>query len=370
MRLPARASAAALLLALAAPPAVLAAPPKKDPKAEALALALSVEESLVKSIAAVQECSVTVFQSRRAASGELGRAGGGSGVLFRGRGKWYVLTNEHVIQGAELIEVVTFDGLVHTMTLHDHVPQYDIAILAFERAPKRAKEAKFGKSEKLSEGQWVVATGNPFFLGADGRPVATLGVISGLERTIGGDYGGQFHYANAIQHDAEVNPGNSGGPLWNLEGELVGINGMIAMRGGGSSLGASNTGASYAIPIHVVQVYLRSLLDTRVEAAAGYTGFTVESATDEKGAPIGARVKKVAPDCPCRKQGNAPREPGIAPGDLLVKIRHGGKDHEIRTETDYDNAIATVPAGEKVTLFYVRDKRKGSWTGELTAASR
>ena len=158
------------------------------------------------------------------------------------------MTNEHVIRGAEELQVITSDGVTYAAKMKDHVPQYDIALLDFpspKSKPKRERSAKIGKSATLIEGQWVIATGNPFFLAADGRCVATLGVVSGLGRSLKGD----FTYASAIQHDAEVNPGNSGGPLWNLAGELVGINGMIRSRGDGASASPCNTGASFSIPI-------------------------------------------------------------------------------------------------------------------------
>jgi serine protease Do len=358
---------AGLVAALAFPASALAKDPP-DPKSEALAFALAVEESLVRSIAAVQESSVTVFSLRKNDQGELVPVSGGSGVILVRRGKPYVLTNEHVIQGAEGIEIRTFDGQALAATLLDHVPRYDIALLEFPKAPKKAKGAKTGKSETLSEGQWVLATGNPFFLASDGRPVATLGVISGLDRILPGE----FNYPNAIQHDAEVNPGNSGGPLWNLDGELVGINGKIAMRGGGSSFGPSNTGASFSIPIHLVQVYLKTLLDERVEAAAGYAGLTLESAVDEKGTPIGAKVKRIASDCPCRKKGPDPREPGLVKDDVLVKLTivGSGKENDLRTASDFENVIATVAAGVKIKIVFLRGKKRLSWTGELTAAKR
>jgi S1-C subfamily serine protease len=330
-------------------------PAATDPKAEALAVALAVEESLVKSIAAVRENSVAVMQLRKDKSDTLRMAGQGSGVVLM-RGKPYVLTNEHVIKGADAIEVRTIDGTTYTMKQKDHLPQYDIALLEFTGPkPKGIKGAKIGKSRDLSEGQWVVATGNPFFLGTDGQAVVTVGVVSGLDRTLPGE----FNYPNAIQHDAEVNPGNSGGPLWNLDGELVGINGKIATRSA-EGLAPSNTGASFSIPIHLVEAYLGALLNDKAPTAAGYTGLTFETKTDPKGNPIGALVKRVAADCPCIKS--------IGVGDVLVKIGVAGRDYDVRSASDYENVIALVPAGTKVRLVYVRDgKQKLTWSGELTA---
>jgi S1-C subfamily serine protease len=250
------------------------------------------------------------------------------------------------------------------MRVKDRVAAYDIALLEFESPPAGLRGARIGRSAALREGQWVIATGNPFFLADDGKPVATLGVVSGLGRSLPGE----FHYANAIQHDAEVNPGSSGGPLWNLDGELVGINGKIATRSGRAAKGQvpSNTGASFSIPIDLVQVYLPSLLDDRVKATTSYTGLSTTSITDVSGNPLGARVAKVAADSPCGKA-KAPAS-GLQVGDVLVRIGHRGRDHEVRNASDWDNAIATVPPGARVQLTYAREGKRLSWVGELGSA--
>ena len=329
--------------------------------ADALAAALAVEEGLVKAIASVRESSVSVFHLKKGGGGDLHPAGMGSGVVHLSGGKPYVLTNEHVIQGADAIQVRVADGTTYPVKVKDRVPRYDIALLEFTGKTKALKGARIGRTP-LHEGQWVVATGNPFFLATDGQPVATLGVVSGLDRILPG----QFNYPNAIQHDAEVNPGNSGGPLWNLDGELVGINGKIATRSGPAApnLPASNTGASFSIPIQLVNVYLRTLLDDKVAAAAGYTGLTVETTT-VSGKPLGAKVTKIATDCPCAHPKSAT---GLKVGDLLVRVVHGGRDHEVRTATDYENLIATLAAGADVRLVFLRDGKRLTWGGKLSAA--
>jgi S1-C subfamily serine protease len=295
--------------------------------------------------------------------------GGGSGVIvtIKGQGP-FIITNEHVVKGAAKLEIAMHDGSTWDVRLKDHVPTYDIALLEFEKAkPKVWKAAKLGKSEALVEGQWVVATGNPFFLGGDGRCVATFGVISGLNRTVGGE----FMYANAIQHDAEVNPGNSGGPLWNLSGELIGINGLISSRGGGSTLGASNTGASFAIPIHLIQRYFDSLLSDKVDAAAGYLGLDVDDAKDPAGKPTGARVGKIRDDSPVKKA-DAKTNPPTA-GDLITQISLGTavtmKAFPVYSASDLTNAVALFPAGTKVRIAYTRGDKKMSWSGELGGAA-
>src|SRR5207253_1337379 len=118
------------------------------------------------------------------------RVAGGSGVWVKWKGEGpFVITNEHVVRDAVKLEVVAYGGEVYEAQLRDHVPQYDIAILELpKKKPATYLPAKFGKSDTLVEGQWVIATGNPFFLAQDGHPVATLGVISGLNRTLHSEF--------------------------------------------------------------------------------------------------------------------------------------------------------------------------------------
>ncbi len=345
--------------------------PPADPLGAALQFADQVDDALVKCVGGVRDSSVAVFnlQSPRGIGPPV-RQSGGSGVLVSWKGKGpYIITNEHVARGAAKLEVVTTDGKVWETRLKDHVAQYDIALLEFPKdKPKAWKAAKFGKSEALSEGQWVVATGNPFFLGQDGNPVATLGVVSGTERILRGE----FTYADAIQHDAEVNPGNSGGPLWNLSGELVGINGMIQFRAVEGFV-PSNTGASYSIPIHLIARYLDALLADKLSAAAGWLGIEVEDARDAQGKPLGARVKAVAPESPARPKSAADaKDPGLKAGDLIVKMAFGGafsgKTVDVYASADLTNAMALYPAGTKVQVTYQRGTAKQTWKGELASA--
>jgi S1-C subfamily serine protease len=194
-------------------------------------------------------------------------------------------------------------------------------------------------------------------------------VISGLDRILGGE----FEYANAIQHDAEVNPGNSGGPLWTLQGELIGINGKIATRGDGAAVGAANTGASFAVPIHLIQRYLPALVNDKVAAAAGYLGLFTESAVDAKGAAAGARVQRIAPDCPCARKSASASDAGLAVGDVVEKLSvlsGTTASYEVKTSSDYVNALALLVAGTRVRITFARGPKRLSWVGELAAARK
>ncbi len=353
-----------------------AAKDPKDPDALALAFAESVDDALVKAVASVRESSVTVWSLRqpKAQAGQPAppprRESGGSGVVTSWKGKGpFIVTNEHVIRGADKLEIVMHDGTTWEVKLKDHVVQYDIALLEFAKdKPKTYRAAKFGRSQALVEGQWVIATGNPFFLGADGCCVATLGVVSGTERNLQGD----FKYTNAIQHDAEVNPGNSGGPLWNLQGELVGINGMISTRPDGGSIGPSNTGASFSIPIHMILGYFDALLSDKVSAAAGEIGLDVVTKTDPVGKPIGLLLRDFLPGSPVNRKAD-PKAGAPAKGDILVQISLGGavsaKSYDLFSPTDLQNAVALYPPGTKVKLVFLRGKDKKSWSGELAGGA-
>ena len=337
--------------------------------AEALEEALQMERELIRTCERVRPLTVTVWNCRypkrngKVVEGEPARpVGGGSGVLVERRKKIWVITNVHVIQGADVVKVVTFDGKTRRMNVHDQIRQYDIALLSFPKKPRDLKgytlnPSKIKASRVLEEGAWVLATGNPFHLAGDGQPVATVGVVSGKDRILGRG----FVYGNAIQHDAEVNPGNSGGPLWNRKGELVGINGMISIRPGAGA--RANTGASFSIPIHQVNSFLTAMIEQSSTATAGYLGLQVETAMDDGGNPRGARVVKAAPDSPA---GPTVRK-GLKPGDIITVIWGFGEDHRINTASDITNLLSMCRAGTFLKIKYKRGKRFYEWSGKLTA---
>jgi len=165
----------------------------------------------------------------------------GSGFIISSKG--YVVTNEHVVRGAEKITVILADGRSFTGKVLGAQPQYDVAIVKIEG--ERLPVAKLGTSSDLMVGEWAIAIGNPFgFLLNDTQPTVTAGVISATRRDIkaaGSTSGGI--YKNMIQTDAAINPGNSGGPLVNASGDVVGVNTFIFTKSGGSE------GIGFAIPI-------------------------------------------------------------------------------------------------------------------------
>ncbi len=351
-----------------APPGPLVpvrAPPTPSPtQAADLALALGVEQSLVSALGQVRRHTVSVLNLRRDRRGDLGIAGVGSGVIVNKQGKGanlWVITNVHVTAGSEAIDVVTSDGRKWRVTIEDQIERYDFALLRFVEKPKGLKgvEVKPEPSKCLCEGAWVLATGNPFFLALDGQPVCTLGVISGTDRILGGEY----FYGNAIQHDAEVNPGNSGGPLWNSKGQLIGINGKIASRPGAPGAGPSNSGASFSIPIHQVKAFLDQLVGPD-DAQSGFLGITVETTTNADGNPSGARVTAFERGSPANV--GDPKDRPLAVGDVIEWITLGGKSAtKILTATDLTNAVVLFPSDTKVSISYRRGSKTFRWSGVL-----
>ncbi len=331
---------------------------------DALKKALSIEQSLLKTVRKVRTYSVSVLnkQSPRGKPDlEPRMVGVGSGVLVSYKGKLWIITNVHVIAGAAALDVVTHDGKVHVVDTHDTIPSYDIALLKFRERVRGYKGVTMSKSastspSKIREGTWVIATGNPFFLALDGRSVTTLGVVSGLERYLGG----QFQYVDAIQHDTEVNPGNSGGPLWNLKGDLVGINGKIATSNSGGA-GPSNTGASFSLPVHQVMEYMRFLTKPG-DAKSGYLGIDVDSVRDDRGKPAGARITRVRGNSPT---GAASAKKRPMPGDIIYKIQVDGSTRRIYDASDLRSVLSISLAGDKFALYWKRGRKSISYKGKL-----
>jgi S1-C subfamily serine protease len=349
-------------------------PAPVDPYDAALARARGVEDLLVATVDAVCQSSVSVL-NEQIPRGETGKptsneprlAGVGSGVMVARAGKTWILTNQHVVEKADRIEVITRDGAKRVAKHLESVEKFDIALLAFEDAktpPMKTVPVVGKKSAELEEGQWCIATGNPFFLAMDGAPVVTLGVVSGLNRVLGGS----FTYGRAIQHDAAVNPGNSGGPLWNLKGEFVGINGMIQSIPLVSGQTASNQGASYSIPVEEIDAFLDKLIDPKKSAQAGYLGVLVETDTDKTGKPIGARVTSVDMAGPV---GASSSPASLRVNDVIQKITVSGPNgdsyYAVKTESELINAMALCSVGAKVTVSYLRNGTAGHWSCALGA---
>lgn len=259
----------------------------------------------------------------------------GSGVIVDA-GKGYIVTNHHVIDGANKIIVQFYDGRELTAELIGSDKMSDIALLQV-KAPKDLAEIKFADSDQLRVGDYTVAIGNPFGLGQ----TVTSGIVSALGRS-----GLNIeNFENFIQTDAAINSGNSGGALVNLNGELIGINTAILGPNGG------NVGIGFAIPSNMVRNLTEQILEFG-EVKRGVLGVQGGELTAELAKAFGyetnqgAFVNQVMPDSSAEKA-------GLKAGDIIVSVN--GKN--IRTFGELRAKIATLGAGKKVTLGIVRDGR-------------
>jgi S1-C subfamily serine protease len=267
----------------------------------------------------------------------------GSGVLIRiGRHPGvYVLTNNHVIQQAppEQITVSLSDNRILKPSRVWADPESDVAIMKLDA--DGLPTAALGDSDTVRVGQWVLAIGSPFGL----NQTVTHGIISARER-------GQVSLGNTIrikdflQTDAAINPGSSGGPLLNLDGEVIGINTAIASHSG------SNSGVAFSIPVNLVKRILDQLLDHGA-VTRGYLGLQVASSFEPADAASlglnraqGALIDTVYPETPAAAAGLRSR-------DVILDV----DGVAVRNENHFINLISSMPAGRRVRLNVWRDRR-------------
>jgi len=262
----------------------------------------------------------------------------GSGFIVSADGT--VITNQHVVNGAEQIVVTTRDGTDHPATLVGEDPLTDIAVLQIDG--DGLPVAQLGSARTLVIGEWVVAIGNPFgYLFGNSEPTVTAGVVSGVGRNLlpSGDQSGI--YVDMIQTDAAINPGNSGGPLVNALGEVVGVNSSILSRSGGSE------GIGFAIPIDRALRIARELAEHGVVRRA-WVGLDVVGADamrewKERG---GLAVTSVAEDGPAWHA-------GVRSGDVLVESR----GRTLRTFLDWEAVKLDVSPGDTLSVEIARNGR-------------
>lgn len=266
--------------------------------------------------------------------------GQGSGVIVRADG--YILTNNHVVEGAEKIQVELFDKRVFTAKKIGVDPESDLAVIKIEATELPA--IPFDDSEKLSPGDFVLAIGNPF--GVFGNSV-TMGIVSALGRTQIGD-GSPFE--SFIQTDAAINQGNSGGALVNASGNLVGINTSIFTRTGDFS------GIGFAIPTAIAKPILEQLI-ANGEVRRGYLGATLGSITPELKERLSLRDSKGAFVAAVLDDGPGARG-GVRPNDVILEIN----GRAVADRTDAINVIASTPPDRTISLKVLR----GSDTKEVS----
>jgi putative serine protease PepD len=259
----------------------------------------------------------------------------GSGWLFDDSG--HVVTNQHVVDGAEKVTVAFQDGTEVSARVVGSDASTDVAVLELEDVPDSATPLELGSTSALELGDALVAIGSP--LGLQGT--VTAGIVSGLGRDIEAPDG--FTIDGAVQTDAALNHGNSGGPLLDLDGRVVGMNAQIA-----SDTGA-NSGIGYAIPVETVRSIAQQLISSgKVEHA--YLGVSIEDADGD----TGARIAEVRPETPAA-------EAGLQVGDVVTEV----DGESIESGDELRLAVEAHKPGDSLELTVQRDGDTKTVTVEL-----
>src|SRR3984893_9980113 len=258
----------------------------------------------------------------------------GSGFIVDTSG--IVGTNNHVIADADEINVIMNDGTKIKAELVGVDKKTDIAVLKFKPV-KPLIAVKFGDSDKLRLGEWVIAIGNPFSLGGS----VTAGIVSARNRDIS-----QGPYDNYIQTDASINRGNSGGPLFNLDGDVVGVNTLIISPTGGS------IGIGFAVPSKTVAGVVDQLRQFG-ELRRGWLGVRIQQVTDEIAESLSIKPARGALVAGVDDKGPA-KPAGIEPGDVVVKF--DGKD--VKDPKELSRVVADTAVGKEVEVVVIRKGQK------------
>ena len=264
------------------------------------------------------------------------RRGSGSGVIMTSDG--YIITNNHVVDNASEVEVLLNDNRTFIATVEGADPTTDIAVLKIDA--KSLTTVDFGNSDDVEIGEWVLAVGSPF----EFRSTVTAGIVSAKARNIGilRDRS-NLQIEAFIQHQAPVNPGNSGGALVNLKGELVGINTAIATPTG------TFAGYSFAVPSNLVRKVYKDLVEFGVvqRALLGITILDVNAElAEEKDLPVltGVLIDRV-------NAGGAADDAGLESGDVIIEIN----GMEINNISNLQEQVAINRPGDKILVTYIRD---------------
>lgn len=273
------------------------------------------------------------------------RGGSGSGFIISDDG--YIVTNHHVVDGADRVTVILSDRREYDAVVVGTDQRSDLALLRVD-----AEDLPFlllGNSSDLQVGQWVLAIGSPFGLDYS----VTAGIVSAKGRSLPTERG--ENYVPFIQTDVAINPGNSGGPLFNLEGEVVGVNSQIFTRSGGS------IGLSFAIPSKVVKNIVDQLRDNG-EVVRGWLGVSIQDVdrtlAESFGLdrPRGALVAMVGEGSPAERA-------GIQSGDIIVDV----DDEAIEVSADLPHVIGLMTPGSEVTMTLMRDGDEETMLVEIGA---
>ncbi len=277
--------------------------------------------------------------------------GSGSGVIIRPDG--YIVTNNHVVNGATSIQVTLNNNEQYEATVVGTDPATDVAIIKVNAT--NLPTIPMGDSDALRLGEWVLAIGSP--LGVQLRSTITAGIVSAKGRSMP-DYSGEFKIESFIQTDAAVNPGNSGGALVNKKGELVGINTAIVSQTG------SYTGYSFAVPVNIVKRVAQDLMDfgSVKRAVLGISMGTVDKkfADEMKLSSInGVYINEVM-------KGSAAEKAGLQKNDVIVAI----DGQKITDASSVQAKVGSYHPGDKAVIRYIRDGKERETTVVFQAAAQ
>lgn len=263
----------------------------------------------------------------------------GTGFIINESGD--IITNNHVVEGADEISVKLADGRSFEAKIIGRDEKLDLAVIRLNR-PDKMPFVPLGDSDLLQVGDWVMAIGNPFGLGH----TVTAGIVSAKSRDIGAG-----PYDEFIQTDASINPGNSGGPLFNLNGEVIGINSAII---------ASGQGLGFAIPINIAKEVVPQLI-SKGSVTRGFFGVAVVDLTQEEGQRLGivdgkgALVAEVVPNSPAESA-------GIEKGDVIVEFNGVAVD----SSRTIPKIVASMAPGSKASVVLLRAGKKFSFNVTVT----
>jgi serine protease Do len=264
----------------------------------------------------------------------------GSGFIIDPSG--FIITNNHVVEGADKIKVKLVEGKEYQATIKGRDPKTDLALIQITNPPKDLAYLVLGDSDAIRVGDWVVAVGNPFGL----SHTVTQGIISAKGRVIGAG-----PYDNFLQTDASINPGNSGGPLLNLKGEVVGINTAIL---------ASGQGIGFATPSNMAKSVIPQLKE-KGKVTRGMLGVQVQNVTPELAKsfnlpePKGALVAEVNPGTPAEKA-------GLQRGDIIIEFN----GHPIQEMNELPRMVADAPPGTPATVKVLREGKEKTFKLTVT----
>ncbi len=280
-------------------------------------------------------------------AGQQTQVSSGSGVIFSSDG--YIVTNNHVVESAERIQVI-YNKKAYDAELIGTDPSTDLGVLKIHETDLPA--ATLGSSKDLAVGEWVVAIGNPFSLAS----TVTAGIVSAKGRRIN-IVEDKFPIESFIQTDAAINPGNSGGALVNRNGDLVGINSAILSRTG------SYTGYAFAIPVDIAKKVVNDIIKYGT-VQKGIFGATVVDYDYQNANKFGhnadVKVFKGVLVQGFEKNAtvSAAREAGLQPGDIITRLN----DLEVNSESEFEQELSYRSPGDKITVTYTRDNQSKTAT--------